>query len=237
MNNINKLTSVHKLIISLIIGVVAYFIIAFADLQALPHLIFGWDIFSLCLLILTWITFYKTTPQTIRNQARRQDESRAVFFFIVLIATSGRNLGVILLLISKSADPQTKALRLVVTIACMLLSWLLVHTIFTPRYAHMYYSDSKKKKDLGSKMNEDSEDDKTEESYAAGLDFPEDHEPDFVDFAYFSFTIGMTFQVSDVSISSKEIRRLALWHCLLSFGYNATIIALSVNIIGGLTQK
>lgn len=103
----------------------------------------------------------------------------------------------------------------------MFLSWFVVHTIFTTRYAHMYYSDHETK----------------EETYAAGLDFPQDFEPDFVDFAYFSFTLGMTFQVSDVQISSNRIRRLALWHALLSFGYSATIIALSVNIISGLTQK
>lgn len=228
MDNINKLTSVHKLVISIITGVVAYFIISFADLQALPHLIFGWDIFSLCLLILTWITFFKTTPQTIRKQAQRQDDSRVVIFFIVLIATCASMLAVILLLISKSADPQTKVFRLVVAVACMLLSWLLVHTIFTTRYAHLYYSDKKTK---------DTSNNQEKESYAAGLDFPKDFEPDFVDFAYFSVTIGMTFQVSDVDITSKIIRKLALLHSLLSFGYNATIIALSVNIIGGLTQK
>jgi uncharacterized membrane protein len=69
---------------------------------------------------------------------------------------------------------------------------------------------------------------------AGGLDFPGEAKPDFVDFAYFSFVLGMTFQVSDVSISSKKIRRMVLWHSLISFGYNAVIIALTINVIAGL---
>jgi uncharacterized membrane protein len=100
----------------------------------------------------------------------------------------------------------------------MVLSWMILHTIFTVRYAHLYYSNHKSE----------------EGRFSGGLDFPSEDEPDFIDFAYFSFTLGMTFQVSDVAISSRKIRRIVLLHSLLSFGFNATIVAMSVNIIAGL---
>lgn len=72
---------------------------------------------------------------------------------------------------------------------------------------------------------------------SGGLAFPNDPEPDYLDFAYFSFVVGMTFQVSDVQITSSQIRRLALLHGLLSFGYNTVIVALSINIISGFIKK
>lgn len=217
-NFVNRLTAPQKLLISIVVGVVVFMLIPFRTTQVMPHILFAWDIFTLCLLILTWITFYTTPPLKIREQAHRQDDTRIVIFILVLVATSISMLAVLSILVNHNASLHDKALEVPTAVACMLLSWCLVHTIFTTRYAHIYYADDKIKKDV----------------HAGGLDFPKEPHPDFVDFAYFSFTLGMTFQVSDVEISSKTIRRLALWHGFLSFGYNATIIALTVNIIAGL---
>ena len=86
-------------------------------------------------------------------------------------------------------------------------------------YAHAYYSD---------------EDEDPNTSGVGGLEFPNEKEPDFLDFAYFSFVIGMTCQVSDVQISSPGIRRLALVHGLLSFLFNTVILALTVNLASGM---
>jgi uncharacterized membrane protein len=219
-NIVNRLNSIQKLAISIVAGILAYFIFLLAHARILPHLIFAWDIFALVLVILTGITFYTTSPKGIRKQARRQDDHSLVIFFIMLTAACISMLAVIMLLISKSEGTAAKAWQLPIGMGCMVLSWFIVHTLFTSRYAHMYYSDHKTKAD----------------TYAGGLDFPKEDEPDFVDFAYFSFTIGMTFQVSDVEISSRKIRRLALWHGLISFSYNAAVIALMVNIIAGLMQ-
>jgi uncharacterized membrane protein len=216
----NQLNALHKLLISILLAVIVYFVIPFNTTKILPHIIFAWDVFCFCLLLLSWITFYTTPVSQIREQAQRQDDSRIIIFFLVLIAACISMLAVILILTSKDKSAQDKALELPAAIACMALSWLMMHTIFTSRYAHLYYADHSMKKD----------------SHAGGLDFPQEFHPDFVDFAYFSFTLGMTFQVSDVEISSRKIRRFALWHGILSFGYNATIIALSVNIIAGLTS-
>jgi uncharacterized membrane protein len=102
----------------------------------------------------------------------------------------------------------------------MLLSWIMVHTVFTFHYAHMYYDVP----DEGSSK------------ISGGLDFPGEKEPDYIDFAYFSFVIGCTFQVSDVEISSRKIRRMALLHGLLSFGLNTFVVALTINLIAGLKK-
>lgn len=94
-------------------------------------------------------------------------------------------------------------------------SWLLVHSVFTLRYAHLYYGDDRK-----------------QTKHPGGLDFPHEPEPDYLDFAYFSFVIGMTSQVSDVAIGSKQMRRAALAHGVLSFLFNTIIIALTVSGLG-----
>ena len=101
----------------------------------------------------------------------------------------------------------------------MFMSWGLVHTTFSIRYAHLYYGNSSSKDVKGH-----------------GLDFPGDVDPDFIDFAYFSFVIGMTFQVSDVEISSRRIRRLTLVHSLISFIFNTVIVALTINALAGLSK-
>ena len=89
------------------------------------------------------------------------------------------------------------------------------------RYAHAYYRKR---------------DDDQESSEGEGVEFPDEKEPDFLDFAYFSFVIGMTCQVSDVQISSRGIRRLALVHGLLSFLFNTVILALTINLSSGLAS-
>ena len=97
-------------------------------------------------------------------------------------------------------------------------SWVMLHTIFTLHYAHLYYSKIK------------------DNPTVSGLDFPEEKKPDYIDFAYFSFIIGMTFQVSDVQINSRIIRRTALAHSLLAFALNTFVVALTINLIAGLTK-
>lgn len=215
---VNKLKPFQKLLLSILMGAIAYFTLPMGAFQGLHRLIFGWDICCIFLLVLTWITFYTTHPKQIRKEAQLQDPKSIIIFFVVLIASSVSLLGVIMLITGQSGDQEPFGLT--VTLACMFLSWALVHTIFATRYAHLYYADHATERNRT----------------AGGLDFPEEDKPDFVDFAYFSFTLGMTFQVSDVEISARKIRRLVLWHCLLSFVYNATIIALTVNIIASLSK-
>ena len=214
------LSPVVKLLIGLAIAAVVFFAFPLKHADMLSRIMLSWDVFSLCLLLLYWLIFYTTSPTHIRKLAATEDTSRVVIFIVTLISASASMLAVILLLTTKHESPDVKVLHLIVAIAGMSLSWSLVHTVFAVRYAHLYYADHKTKP----------------ETHAGGLDFPDEPKPDFVDFAYFSFVLGMTFQVSDVSITSKKIRRMVLWHSLISFGYNAVIIALTINVIAGLGE-
>ena len=96
----------------------------------------------------------------------------------------------------------------------------LVNTILTFHYAHLYYDDDKTLK----------------KQHVEVLDFPGDKDPDYIDFAYFSFVVGMTFQVSDVQITDTVMRRLVLAHALISFLLNTFVVALTVNFIAGLSK-
>ncbi len=212
-----KIHSFAKLLICVAIAIIVYFIVQIEHVDILAHIMIGWDTFSLCLITMEWITFMITTSQDIRKQAKVQDSSRSLIFFIILIATLASFMAVLLLVVTKQKFKLAESSHLIIALAGMVLSWFLIQTIFTLRYAHIFYGNDK--------------DNPT--NHAGGLEFPGDKKPDYRDFAYFSFVLGMTFQVSDVEISSKPLRRLAMWHGLLSFGYNTVMIALTINVIAG----
>lgn len=176
----------------------------------------------LCFLFLSWLVMVQATPDTMRHNAKRQDEGRIVILSLILAAACASVFAIgFMLRDTKGTSTSILVLHLVLSVITILGSWLLVHTIFALHYAHSYYQDG---------------DRSLAENKAEGLDFPGDNEPDYWDFLYFSFVIGMTSQVSDVAIESRTMRRLALFHGVLSFFFNTTIVAMSINIIAGLIQ-
>ena len=146
----------------------------------------------------------------------------AFVFLLIVVSSFASMFTVLFLMISQKSNASSKDnLYLPVAIAAMLLSWLMVHSIYAFHYAHMYYDD----------------DEKEPGKDAYGLEFPgKNPKPDYLDFAYFSFVIGCTFQVSDVEISSPKIRRVVLFHGLLSFALNTFVVALTINLIAGLSK-
>ncbi|RSK46268.1 DUF1345 domain-containing protein [Hymenobacter perfusus] len=183
----------------------------------LMRLLAAWDGFALCTLLVTWGIILVADVGHIRQVATREDPGRGLSFGVVLLAALASLLGVVLLLSSVRAapDPLLPAHVAIATVG-VLTAWLLVHTLFTLRYAHLYY-------------------DSTGGRAEGGLLFPGDEkEPDYLDFAYFAFVIGMTAQTADVSISDRALRRLALLHGLLSFGFNTAVVALVINGLAGL---
>jgi uncharacterized membrane protein len=216
-----KMDAHHRVMISLVAGVIV-FLLASPALTLPSALLFAWMGFALVAIILMWITILSSHPREVQKIAKLQDSSRAMIFAIVIIASIFSLLAVYFLL--KSAKGHTKNMNdhILLSIAAVFISWWLVHTIFTLRYAHMYYDTSR---DDGSPKP------------GGGLDFPEDEHPDYMDFVYFAFVIGMTFQVSDVEISAKPIRRLAWLHGLISFIFNTAIVALGINVISGLVSS
>ena len=210
-----RIHSFHKLFICIGIAVLVYLIVEIKEIDLLTHIMIGWDTFSVCTIIMSWITFSIINSKQIREQAKVQDQSRSIIFMTVLISALASVFAVILLIVSKKDGDQGAEWRLPIAIAGMLFSWFLIHTTFALRYAHIYYGDHETKPN----------------THAGGLEFPEDEQPDYLDFAYFSFVLGMTFQVSDVQITSKRFRKMAMFHGLISFGFNTIMIALTINLM------
>jgi uncharacterized membrane protein len=182
--------------------------------------IVAWDSFCLAMLAFSWVLFFGTGKDDLINVVEAQDDGLRTIFFIVLIAIGFSLFGTLLLLTGKSETHSHKIIHTMVSLSPVLLSWLLFHTIFTIRYAHLYNDHNKLNpgKDTG------------------GIEFPTKEKPDYIDFAYFSFVIGMTFQVSDVQVNSRMMRRFVLMHSLISFVFNTVIVALTINAIAGLRQ-
>jgi uncharacterized membrane protein len=217
-NAFQRLHAFPKLIICFSIALLMYLLVQIEQVDVLTHAMIGWDTFSFCMIIINWVTFSLTSSTKIREQSKVQDSSRTIVFFIILVATIASFLAVLLIILSRHQRNRAETFHLIIALTGMVLSWFLIHTIFTLRYAHIFYGDNEEKPD----------------THAAGLKFPGDKNPDYFDFAYFAFVLGMTFQVSDVQITSNKLRRMAMWHGLLSFGYNTIMIALTINLIAGL---
>jgi uncharacterized membrane protein len=159
----------------------------------------------------------RATPEIMRRFARQEDEGRAVILSLITTASCLSVVAIGMILQDKGKENSLLFLHLGLSVATIVSSWLLVHTIFAQHYAHIYYQAERT----------------LTECSADGLDFPGEIEPDYWDFLYFSFVIGMTSQVSDVNVTSRQIRRLSLIHGVLSFFFNTTILAMTINIVAG----
>lgn len=181
-----------------------------------------WNAAMLCFLASTWALMLQANPKIMRRHTQSQDQGRLVILSLITAAACASILAIAFILKeTKGKDASIVILHLMLAVLTIIGSWLLVHTIFALHYAYEYYQDHK------TQIN----------SHAGGLDFPEDIVPDYWDFLYFSFVIGMTSQVSDIQITSQSLRRLALFHSILSFFFNTAIVAMSINIIAGLSQR
>jgi uncharacterized membrane protein len=220
-NWIAKQDARHRIVISFLTAAAVWF--ALRDrVQTSTQCIVTWDVFALCVLVLAWLTILTTPPEMLRVRAQKQDSSHIVIFVFVLVAACAGLFAVGFLFFNKTVIAQHShfLIHLLMSLVAVICSWALVHTVFGLRYAHTYYGDPDGP--TGPK------------SHAGGLDFPGDREPDYMDFAYFSFVIGMTFQVSDVVITSRDLRQLVLIHAMLSFGFNTVILALTINTVSAL---
>ncbi|HWW41788.1 DUF1345 domain-containing protein [Pedobacter sp.] len=220
---INRMDSHYRLYLSLASALATFFLTS--EGFAFPiHWMATWLAFTLSNLLLGWITILSSHPIEVRKIAKIQDSSRLlIFIFVILSSIVSLCVVVLLLHSSKGLSGKDLVEHTILSIASVVCAWWLVHTIFTFRYAHLYYG-------APTKSN-------SKAKYIEGLEFPNEKEPDYLDFIYFSFVIGMTFQVSDVQITSKRIRRLAWMHGILSFAFNTVIVALSINVISGLIQQ
>jgi uncharacterized membrane protein len=205
----------HRLLVGLAAGAATFFAVR-EHLRLWSAAIAGWNTVAVVVLALDWVTILTTPQRKIRELAQQQDLSRfLVFLFVVVISSAALFAVGFLVSVKKSETGGHFIIHLLLTLLTVIFSWTLVHTVFGFRYAHAFYGDS---------------DDPGVQKHAGGLIFPGDRPPDYFDFAYFSFVVGMTCQVSDVQITSRRMRRLTLAQSILSFGFNTIVLALVINI-------
>ena len=190
-----------------------------AWLHGTTRAVAAYDCGSVVLLGVFWFLAMHSDPRYTNARASIGDPPRNAVLGVVLASVTvalsaavsilGRGPGV--------ATPHERAVAYTLGIAAVALGWTLIHTTFTFRYAHLFY-------------NRDPDDNEADR----GLLFPGTTDPNDFDFAYLSFGIGTTFQVSDVQVTDRGIRRVVLFHSIVSFVYNSAILALLINIVSGL---
>lgn len=206
-----SLSSVRlRIVVALFIGIAGGSVLAvfgawkFAPLGA-------WDLAALVFLVWLWISLHGRNAKETARLALREDPGHAESDLLLIFA-SVASLGAVVVLLSqaKGIGGAYEILQVCLGVASVAISWTTVHTIYMLKYARMYYHGE------------------------GGIDFHSEEPPQYSDFAYMAFTVGMTFQVSDNDFNTSQFRRIALHHALLSFVFGTVILAITINLIAGL---
>jgi uncharacterized membrane protein len=199
-----------RLFISALIGLVVILALSLSDWRIATRLLVGWDVGVGLYLVLALRLMATSDVRHIRLRARLQDEGQYTILALTAAAALA-SLGAIVALLGSAGAAERRPIHLLLAILTILLSWTFTHSMFALHYAHEFYDENAGK--------------------GGGLLFPGDlREPDYWDFAYFSFVIGMTNQVSDVAITCRPIRHTVSAHAIISFIFNVALLALTVNI-------
>jgi uncharacterized membrane protein len=174
-------------------------------------LIVGWAVCCAIYVVWVWLVIGRSDAQRTRELASREDPSRTTSDLLLLVAAVASLVGLVAISFQTKSSGAEKGIYAGIAGASVVLSWTFVHTLYTLRYAVLYMAEK-----------------------AKPIDFNQPDPPTYVDFAYFSFTIGMTFQVSDTSIGSASIRSVVLRHSILSYLFGAVILAAAVNLVSSL---
>ncbi len=202
--------SIKRLVRATVVGLVALAVaVAFSPWQ-LDLLVF-WDATAATYLLAVWREIGGLDSPKTAAAATREDNTRTMTRSLLVVASTVSLAGVgVALAKATQKGGRTEIVISVFAVVTIVLSWAVVHTAYVLRYAHLYYRPP-----------------------VGGIDFNGDDEPDYLDFAYLSFTLGMTYQVSDTDIVDHTIRRTVLAHTLLSYLFGTVIIAAAINIVAG----
>jgi uncharacterized membrane protein len=186
----------------------------------ISRILAGWNAGGWLYLGLVALKMAKAEVEGIKREAGIERESRVAVLVVVIFGSIVTMLALFVQLMAlKSEHGLARSVSIGLSISTILLSWLLIHTVFAIYYAHEFHREGHGARDQG-----------------GGLDFPDDSTPDYLDFLYFSFVVGTTAQTSDVEVCSRAMRRVVMLHGILSFFFNTAVIALAVNIAAQLVQ-
>ena len=178
----------------------------------------GWDAAAITFLAVVWIAIYPKNAQETRIHARAEDVSRATADIVLLSASVASLVAVAFVLVKAGHSPSDRSTLIPLAVVTVALAWASVHTVYVLRYAGLYYEPH--------------------DPPVVVIDFNDDgYRPDYHDFAYLAVTIGMTYQVSDTTLKTQEIRRTALRHALLSYVFGTVIVAVTINVVASLLNK
>ncbi|MDR6889230.1 MULTISPECIES: DUF1345 domain-containing protein [Variovorax] len=183
-------------------------------IDAMARGLAGWCVNAAVYLVLTWWLAHTFDAQRTRERAQALDQPNMVILVSMLVAIGASVVAIAMLLQQvKLLSGPARTGHIALGLVALVGSWLMMHTIYAFHYAHRYYIDQR------------------DGSPDGGLDFPGKDEPDYFDFLYYAYVVGMTSQVSDVQATSREMRRITLMHSVLAFGFNMLVLALSVNVV------
>jgi uncharacterized membrane protein len=215
MSTIKKINSSSsiRLIIALLIGVVVALIGLLMHVGAISILI-GWEAAVIIFIVWIWFIIWPMSHKRTSDFAQREDPGR-VGVDIILILASLASLGAVgyaLFQAHTTDDTGRQLLLTLISLFSVVVSWILVHTIYALRYARFYYS----------------------KEIDGTIDFNKEHKPAYSDFIYVAFTVGMTYQISDTNIIGTEFRKTVLRHAILSYVFGTVIVATTISLIAGL---
>ncbi len=202
-----------RLLVGVVVGVAAWAGALWLNAPKGAHVLVGWDAGAVTYLALTWRLFLRADEAEVRGRAAREDEGRSVLLLIVLGAIVASLIAVVdAMIAAKTAPDGARAFIAASAGVTLVLSWLVLQSVFVLHYAHRHFGDGKSK---------------------GGIEFPGEQPTSYMDFAYLAFSVGATFQVSDNSILTSRLRRLVTAHAATAYFYNTAILALGINIIAG----
>ena len=201
-------TAVTRLLLSCVLGGATYALAA-PHMPVIVAVVGAWIVVALAYTVSTWLRVRSMNADEVRAHATAEEPGRRGAHLLLIVASFASLIGVGVLLVAGAGKGNAVPVEAIVGTAAVGASWALVHIIFTLRYARLYYADPAENP----------------------IDFNRTSDPDYQDFAYLAFTLGMTYQVSDTALNSRPVRRLALRHAVLSYLLGVVVIASTINLV------
>lgn len=211
LRSVTAWTATQRLIAALVVGVIIGVVVAFAVNRPLGVLC-GIGGMAAAFVSVGLAILWPMSSQATRDHAQREDFRPAVDELVVVGAALASIVGIVVLLLL--GQSSTRHIAAALGLLGVFLTWAMLHLMYAARYAHLYYSDP-----------------------VGGIDFNSGDPPSYRDFLYFSYNLGMTYQVSDTNVSTTALRSVILRHCVLSYVFGTVILAATINLVAGIVTS